>query len=485
MRALLCLFAAASLARALEVPAGPLPAIDGSVGAEEWKAARALEREEGVARFLLAGGALCVSLEIAGPYQGERIDLHVSDFEGKNYVLHTFHPAGALSAYPFFPIVPAEVRRSSFSMRGDASPTAPRGCLARARVYRSESRWMFEAAIALDSLEMRPETRHVVLLEIASPIGEEPRVNFTPPQEGSRDTRGFEALRFEWPEKAEPFRTPEEDARRAFEFELFHEQVPGAETGARPLAEALGGAKSNARIDDLLRRLAACREADPSDFFARTVEAQVLRRANRLERAIDALDATFVEFPLADGSRTLLTERFHLLFSLGRFEEAAVAAKSIGIPSLAEAAKASVAAWAGERARREAEKSRLPRLELKTSKGVVLLDLFAEDAGPLVEHLVARLRSGDFDGATFPSVVGGGIAQISGRKPAAPAPAARSARGLWRGSLGYDGESLYLLLTRAYELESRLPSVGRVVSGMEAVDALEAGDRVESARLLP
>jgi hypothetical protein len=483
--ALLC-----ATAFALEVPVGPTPDVDGVVGEQEWEGALAIRRADGTARLRLAGQALCLSLEMSVPYSGERVDLHLSDFDGRDYVWHAFHPAAFLPEYPFFPIAPVVARRSSWALRQNAPPMAPRSCLFRARVHRSESRWSMEAAIALDALDIRPEIRHVFRLEVVSAASAEAAADFTPRQEGSTDTRGWEALRGKWPETGEPFRTAEEDDRRGFEFGLFYEQVPRAAHEAEretPLGDAVGGRKNNARIAALIDRLDACAKADPGDLFARSIRAQVLRRSNRLDEAASALDAIATEFPYSERSLALLTERCHLLFALGRFAEAAAAAKAIGLPAIEEAATKSAAAWEEELRTREAEKSRLPRAEFRTAKGTFVAELLAGEAAPVAEALRKRISAGEFDGGSIPLAVGGGMLLLRASKGREPVRGTAARRSLWRGTLALDPSTgdVCLLLTRAFELEGKVSPVGRVVEGMDVADALEAEDRVERVRLLP
>jgi len=103
------LLVAATNAEPLEIPAGPLPDVDGVPGAGEWKEAAVARQADGYrARFRLARGRiLCLAVEADRGYAGERIDLHVADPRGENYAVHTFHPACGVPAAT----VPAAFRK--------------------------------------------------------------------------------------------------------------------------------------------------------------------------------------------------------------------------------------------------------------------------------------------------------------------------------------------------------------------------------------
>lgn len=488
--ALLALLAAPALA--LEVPSGALPEIDGRVEDKEWASAARREAGPAVARFLLAGRALCIGLTVEMPYEGERIDFQVADSTGADYVWHAFHPGCYLPAYPFFPVAPVVVRRASWTTREMVEPVPPRNVLFRARVYREGHRWSAEVAIDIEALDIRPGSRNVFQLELRplDPRGD--RLAFAPVLEGTAGVQGWEEFRGDWPKGGELFAAAGEDERRRFEFEVFRERVPrGTAESARPMAveDALAGRKNNARIEDLLRRARECAVADPTDFFARYLVGHLLRRANRPAEAGRALDEMAVAFPLADGSQALMTERFHTLFALERFADAT--AIDLGIPALASMAQES-ARYFRDEAQFRAEEKNLPRLRFETPKGGVTVALFEDEAPNHVAHLLSLVASGRYAGAEFTTVVGGAFAQVTTEPLADRVLPDSCRRRVWRGTMAMVAEGapagvgagFLWLTTRASDLDGRVAVVGRIVEGMEAVDALEAGDKIASAGVL-
>jgi len=132
------------------------------------------------------------------------------------------------------------------------------------------------------------------------------------------------------------------------------------------------------------------------------------------------------------------------------------------------------------------EAPELPRVAFETTKGRIVVVLFAKEAPRAVAHLLALVEAGHYAGASFDEVTGGLGARAKAKKaPAKRLPLEESKRRAWRGSVAFvwEGGSAGADLRFATGHGSEA-AVGRVLEGMEFVDALEAGDRIESARAL-
>ena len=470
----------ATSAAALDVPAGRMPRIDGTVGEEEWRDAVSLRAGPGRARLLTAGHVLCISLEMSRPYAGERIDLHVADRKRRSYTWHAFHPGCTLPPDTLIPIAPVTVRRASYSLRAEARIDPPASCLFRARVYRDAESWSAEIAVALESLDVSPLSEIVFKLNVLHPTeGESESVVFAPAR--GAGLNGWERLLARWQE-TEPFLTVEEDDRRAFEFALFREtvaQVARSSGEKWPVAEALDRRKDNAAIDNLVARIDGCLSADPLDLFAHATKVKVLLRANRIAAAAAASDAMW-STPLARGNRLVAGPRRAVLFAQFRFREGiALDLPGRDAPGMSELA----AAWDAEQAarRRDPEAGDLPRVTFDTSRGKVVVELFARDAPGEVAHLQRLVGEGAFSDTAFDWITGGFGARFRGNSDRAIV-LEENPRRAWRGSLafapreGSAGATLYFMTGNG---EGR--AVGRVVEGMETVDALEWKDRIVSA----
>ncbi len=162
--------------------------------------------------------------------------------------------------------------------------------------------------------------------------------------------------------------------------------------------------------------------------------------------------------------------------------------------------------WAREATARAAEaaKDDLPRVELVTPRGRVVLELFEDHAPNAVAGVVELVEAGFYDGLPFHRVVPNlgattGVAPVGSRTGPAmafaddvAAIASGTARGHFRGtvSLARTGAAnsatgeLQLVVMPAASLDGRHEPIGRVVEGQAVVDALRQGDVVERARVV-
>jgi hypothetical protein len=127
----------------------------------------------------------------------------------------------------------------------------------------------------------------------------------------------------------------------------------------------------------------------------------------------------------------------------------------------------------------------LPRVAFQTDKGLIVAEIYPE----CEEHVLTLVRDGYFDGKVLGEVIGGLGARIDEEKPKRLGPVPNPARFAWRGTIALpftkDNENVgsQLMISTGMSLRG-FAGVGRIVEGQEHADALEAGDKIESARVL-
>ncbi len=210
-----------------------------------------------------------------------------------------------------------------------------------------------------------------------------------------------------------------------------------------------------------------------------------------------------------------------VLVSLGRFDEAVAAleplAKSVDRTSPFPAAAARqlegvggiLGPWKREQEIRaaEAKADDLPRVRFTTSGGVVVLELFENEAPATVGNFVGLVEARFYDGTKFHRVIPNFMAQGGdpNSRDADPGndgqggpgyafpdeiPAGKS-RLHFRGTLSMansgpdsNGSQFFLTVVPTTWLDGKHTVFGRVVSGQEVVDALKPGDLLVRAEVL-
>jgi HEAT repeat protein/cyclophilin family peptidyl-prolyl cis-trans isomerase len=132
-----------------------------------------------------------------------------------------------------------------------------------------------------------------------------------------------------------------------------------------------------------------------------------------------------------------------------------------------------------------------PRTIWETPRGVVEIELYAGDSPFGVEHLFRVVEAGDIVGTEFTRLVPDFVAQQQGIRNALQLRDEVNRHGLTRGNLSWASAGLdtgrpgYTLgHTPQPHNEGDFTALGRVVRGMDAVDKLELGDKILSAKLV-
>jgi len=138
--------------------------------------------------------------------------------------------------------------------------------------------------------------------------------------------------------------------------------------------------------------------------------------------------------------------------------------------------------------------------------GEIALEFFPVDAPKHVENFIKLVRAGFYDGQRFHRVEPGFVVQLGDPQsktlpmdhramgtggPGYTIKAEFNNRKFDRGLLGMArksepdsaGSQFYIMLGSASHLNGQYTAFGRVVSGMEVVDAIKVGDRVKSIKI--
>ncbi|MCA9793253.1 MAG: peptidylprolyl isomerase [Candidatus Eremiobacteraeota bacterium] len=135
--------------------------------------------------------------------------------------------------------------------------------------------------------------------------------------------------------------------------------------------------------------------------------------------------------------------------------------------------------------------------EIKTNKGTMVVELFDKDAPGTVENFTSLINKGFYNGLTFHRVIDdfviqGGCPRGDGTGgPGYQIKCEINSNKHLRGSLsmahaGKDtgGSQFFICHSPQTHLDGKHTVFGRVVSGMEVVDAIRAGDVMEELKVL-
>ena len=133
-----------------------------------------------------------------------------------------------------------------------------------------------------------------------------------------------------------------------------------------------------------------------------------------------------------------------------------------------------------------------PHVYVETARGTIEIELAVLDAPLTTESFMTLARDGFFDGLTFHRVTSHEFAHTGDprsddeggpgftlRDELSELPFLRGTVGMARDSADTGGSRFFITHSPQPQLDGRHTAFGRVVAGMEVVDALEAGDRIE------
>jgi cyclophilin family peptidyl-prolyl cis-trans isomerase len=271
------------------------------------------------------------------------------------------------------------------------------------------------------------------------------------------------------------------------------------------------------RIGEIYERLT---RLFPGDAQIQIGWAQFFRDANLYSRALDVLEKAQLD-PAVQPDAAIL--RSDCLFAVERFDEAVAALEEI--PQETISANPSVRArvegllvvrreypayWAQEQELRSAETRAgdLPRVEIITAQGRVVVELFENQAPNTVANYISLCESGFYDATRFHRVIpnvmieGGdpGTRQGATAAPGTGGPGYRiadehdleGARRHFAGSVGMAnsgtphsaGSRFYITFQPTPDLNGKHTVFGRVVDGLDLVRGFQADDAIESVSVL-
>ncbi len=269
--------------------------------------------------------------------------------------------------------------------------------------------------------------------------------------------------------------------------------------------DALGGRKGDVVTEAVRRELVS--GTDPV-LVSVAAGAAVKNGATELVPEIRAALARFAGRSGADAREGLLGA----LAELGSSADRALVESYLADPhpSVAAAATATLAAWAGTAAPAPARSAASGvesgdlapvagpvGLEIVTSRGTLRVALYPELAPLHVAHVVALARRGFYDGLTWHRVVpdfviqgacprGDGAGSAGVTLPLEPTLLRyeRGVLGMPRsGHPDSGGCQLFFMHCRAPHLDVHYTAFGRVIEGLDVIDRIDVDDRIETVRV--
>ena len=156
-----------------------------------------------------------------------------------------------------------------------------------------------------------------------------------------------------------------------------------------------------------------------------------------------------------------------------------------------------VAALLAGPGRGEAQRMHPTAVIVMAKGGEIRIELYPEDAPKTVESFVALSTKGFYDGLVFHRVIAGFVAQGGDPKgdgtggPGYTVKAEFNARKHVRGTLAMArsqspdsaGSQFYICFAPQPSLDGKYTVFGQVVSGMEVVDQIKIGDKMQTIRI--
>lgn len=534
------------------VPSGPAPALDGVIGPDEWKGALRLEARDGD-----KGPVLAVHLRHDAKALYAAFDAPFA-CTGSEEIYVLIAPAGE-TAMPG----PADFQASfnPFSVRrlpwkeakGDGKSwvdvAAPSGWTAAASA--AGDRLHIEVAVALARLPAgeKPAFRLGLLMaggasfavpekanlftpsswlaaSLAGPVAAEPSKRDAGPALGEALERAkqaraafdaAQARREELMRRREPPKTQQElvAIRQGMEAAVQSYARAAELEPTNPLLHFARGSFHAMLGDDGEARasLEAAHRLAPGVSRIAVNLVEVCKRTNAHARALALAEAEAARHPEAGEPKLMRAE---LRMALEDFDGAVEDLEAVGkltldakngqmVDALTAQAKSLREGWKAEtEARRRDAKADLPRAEIVTGKGRIVVELFEDDAPNTVANFVSLADKGYFDGMRFHRVIGDFMAQagdpfsrnpednrIGSGGPGYRIKTQTGARRHFRGTLSManagpdtDGSQFFITVRPTPHLDGKHAVFGRVLEGQEVVDSVQQGDLIKSVKIL-
>ncbi len=271
------------------------------------------------------------------------------------------------------------------------------------------------------------------------------------------------------------------------------------------------------RIAEIYSRLI---ELFPDEIRVRVTWADYFKGANLYHRAIQIFEESSID-PAVNPEAILSYSE--CLFAEERYQDALDVLGSIPQDTLSKNSNVAGSLekvmplrreypqlWQAEQEIRSAEARAddLPRAELVTSRGTIVVELFENEAPNTVANFIALARAGYYDGTRFHRVIPNFMAQGGdpNSRPGAEGPPGQGgpgyripdevdregARKHFTGTLAMaktnepnsGGSQFYITHTATPHLNGKHTVFGRVLDGLEVARALEPDDQLESVTVI-
>lgn len=275
--------------------------------------------------------------------------------------------------------------------------------------------------------------------------------------------------------------------------------------------------KDDERADELKMRLI---ELLPENVSLRVSWAEDLRQQNRYAEAAACVEAAGYDLPKTPRAALVLARCY---FAQDRYQEALDLLQSVEedeipenrlahnqIRSLTKTVQDCLELWSKEKELRaaEAHADDLPRVELTTDRGRIVLELFENEAPNTVANFISLVEDGFYDQCAFHRVIPSFMAQTGDPNSKPDGNKARigsggpgyyipdeteldNARSHFTGTLSManhgpntGGSQFFMTHEPTPHLNGRHTVFGRVIEGLDVVRGIEKDDLLQTARVL-
>ncbi|MFQ5843429.1 MAG: peptidylprolyl isomerase, partial [Planctomycetota bacterium] len=397
---------------------------------------------------------------------------------------------------------------------GEMRPECPRACRVRLAVG-AEGRWSAEYLLRLDALGIgRGDRRRFRALFLVQHPDLGPLL--TVPANAGRTLQPRDLLNVDpyaelvsedrwgagesWPKPSPEESREFDDHELLFRLYLEHEELIRKGQPARLVIASAVTPRSLAKIDALRRQLEAGAERNPSLPGWVLYRGRLLHEANLFEEARPIIESIPGSLAGLDALLKLAADHY---FETGEFDKALELCrrwpKSVVGREAGRTAEAAKKQWEQELEARKADREKVernPRLKLLTERGEIVVELFEDEAPIAVRNFVDLALTRQFyDRLRFTAV--GGVLVKLGDPRTRPGAATKlngpgwfletdpKRRHLVRGALAMipdrgrtHGSQFVISVVPLPADDPKYVVFGRVVEGMDVVQAIEQDDRL-------